>query len=215
MVEPEQVIEPSKTISDLDYLIQSQTSNSIEPCLNIVDKGVKRDCKDQIISKKAIEANDLSSCDKIENNHFLKTCRQTIISSKAAQEDNSNVCYELEDPSNCLDNTNMRSGISNLDESRCKDVSDERKRDICISYVIPTKAVQQDDINICQMSDKKDKCQEYYYLIKSKDNKQLCEQISNTTVHEWCISDVPSDNLLYELGLINWRWSRYVQVYSA
>lgn len=186
------------------YVSQAQESGSAEECLKISDERLRKSCSDDLNFASSIRENDISFCEKIEDSSMKENCKKNIILKKAFEEKNPDLCNELEDSASCKDDINMRIAFTNLDVSSCNKIVQTDKKDSCLSDVVPFAAVIQDNIDLCENHpSKKGECMNHFYYLKSIDDKQLCNKISDKSLQNLCLSDETlSNSVLKSMDII-------------
>jgi len=198
---------------DWSYVRQAQDTGSVEPCLKIQDEGLRKSCSDSVNFKLSIKENDISFCEAVEDSSMKENCKKNLIFPRALEQKDPGLCDVLEDSASCRDDINLRFAFLDIDISLCNQIAQKDKKDSCLSYVVPLTAVQQDDINLCgTLANKKENCMNYFYYVKSGDNKQLCEKISDKSIQDSCLSDVIiSRELMKSMGVLTPLASEYLR----
>ncbi len=149
----------SDTVLDNQLFKEATSSNSMEECDQILDKGLKEECKmtveSSVLTNQAVEEMDKSICDGIQLNRYKENCNnktqeaiddqnraEEIISigEKAIETENADICNDIEDENvkaSCKYNVIANKAIETNDPSLCDEIENESSIKIC-KQNIPT-----------------------------------------------------------------------------
>ena len=146
-------------------------------CDEINDKNTKDNC----LSKVAVAADKLDLCKQIAQDNYKDTCFNQL----AINRNDANLCTSISNANTvgaCVSQIAENKGDINL----CKTIATEYYRLDCFNRI----AAKSGDPAICDNLAGKDKNACYAIIAKAQKNEAFCDQISEQSAKDVCLTDV-------------------------
>ena len=123
-----------------------------------------------------------------------------------AQETNSiKLCLKIDDEglkNNCKDSVNYNLAFKDGEISFCNEINENLMKERCKNGIVFEKIINQETPDLCDELKNSIICKDFFFYIKSSEDEQLCNEISNQPLQNLCSLGEPiSIETMQAMGL--------------